>query len=548
VPIYNHGYAIKATIDKLKVYGAPIYIIDDGSNDDTKRSLIQLMVTYPDIRILVHHMNQGKGAALKTGFRQAVKDGFTHGLQIDADGQHTTTDVPAFFAKGRQYPQSLICGEPVYDDSIPKSRLYGRRITNFWVAIETLSLQMPDAMCGYRLYPLRETISLLDRYLFGDRMEFDIEILVRFAWQPLPIYWIKTAVRYPEGGQSTFRLFFDNVRISWAHTRLVFGMAPHVPLLLKKRQNQTQSMSKTDHWSALAERGSSWGLSFTFAIYRIFGRALARLLLIPITLWFFMTGTRARRASREYLKRVHRAGALDRAPTILDSFRHFRSFAGSALDKVDAWIGNIAANQIAFPNHEELETLARSGRGALFITAHIGNIELARAIGAHEGLKRINAIVYTEHAKKFNALINKVHPKSTLNLIHISSFGVDMAVHLKKKIDAGEWLFIVGDRTPVVDNRRIVEVPFLGSIAPFATGPYVLAHLMGCKVYLIFCLRELDKFHIYLEPFADKIELPHNKRQEEIKRWATRYAERLTYYTLRSPYQWFNFYNYWERN
>ena len=307
-------------------------------------------------------------------------------------------------------------------------------------------------------------------------------------------------------------------------------------------------MGKSAHWARLAERGSYWGLALTFSIYRILGRAIARLLLFPITIWFFITGAKARRASHDYLNRIHRAGALAEPPTVIDAFRHFYSFAETALDKVEAWTGRIAADRIDFPNQCELEQLARSGQGALFITAHLGNIELARAVGTNAGWKKINAIVYTEHAQKFNSLLNKMHPQSALNLIHISSFGVDTAISLKEKIDAGEWVFIVGDRTPVSSSGRVVMANFLGSPAPFAIGPYMLAHLMACKVYLIFCVRKKERFHIYLEPFAEKIEIPSRTRQAAIEKWAALYAERLAYYTMKTPYQWFNFYNYWGRS
>ncbi|MEK6742329.1 MAG: glycosyltransferase family 2 protein [Nitrospirota bacterium] len=237
IPIYNHGYAIAATIDSLKIYGLPIIVIDDGSEETTKRSIAKVATTHPDLQVLVHKQNKGKGAALKTGFRKALNDGFTHALQVDADGQHNLNDIPSFLVKGKESPNCLICGEPVYDESIPKSRLYGRRITNFWIVVETLSHKIPDAMCGYRLYPLQQTVSLLDRYFVGDRMESDIDLLVRFAWLPMPIYWIKTKVQYPKGGWSNFRLFQDNARISWAHTRLVAGMITHLPSLLSNKMN-----------------------------------------------------------------------------------------------------------------------------------------------------------------------------------------------------------------------------------------------------------------------------------------------------------------------
>ncbi len=235
IPIYNHGDAIAATIDKLQIYKLPIFIIDDGCDDATKQLLSRIGDTHPEIYTISHKFNKGKGAALKTGFRAALNNGFTHALQIDADGQHNILDVPIFLSKGRECPQNLICGQPIYDKSIPKSRIYGRRISKYWVAIETLSLTIPDAMCGYRLYPLNETVSIINKNVIGDRMEFDIEIVVRFAWNLLPIRWIKTNVHYPEGGRSNFRLVIDNLLISWAHTRLVAEMVIHIPMLLKQK-------------------------------------------------------------------------------------------------------------------------------------------------------------------------------------------------------------------------------------------------------------------------------------------------------------------------
>lgn len=234
IPIYNHGDTIADSIEKVRIYGLPIFIIDDGSDDATKKSLTRISAAYPEVHYLVRKDNGGKGAALKMGFRAALKHGFTHALQIDADGQHNMADIPRFLALGKKYPEGLICGAPVYDSSVPKSRLYGRRITNFWIVIETLSFEIPDAMCGFRLYPLNKTVSLIDTHFIGNRMEFDIEILVRFAWSLLPIQWIKTEVSYPEGGRSNFRLFRDNVLISWAHARLVSEMILHIPKLLTK--------------------------------------------------------------------------------------------------------------------------------------------------------------------------------------------------------------------------------------------------------------------------------------------------------------------------
>jgi glycosyltransferase involved in cell wall biosynthesis len=218
----------------------PIFIVDDGSDGPTKEALSEIRATMTEVRLLTRLKNGGKGAALKDGFRSAFNAGHTHALQLDADRQHDTEDIQKFLALGKVFPKTMICGEPVYDSTIPKSRLYGRKITNFWVALETLSLNVPDAMCGFRLYPLIETLFLIDSCSIGDRMEYDIEILVHFIWEGWPVEWIKTKVQYPVGGHSNFRMFRDNLRISWAHTRLMTGMILNLPDVFKKR-------SKTGH-------------------------------------------------------------------------------------------------------------------------------------------------------------------------------------------------------------------------------------------------------------------------------------------------------------
>jgi len=159
------------------------------------------------------------------GLRAAAAAGFTHAVQVDADGQHDIADLPKLPAASQSDPEALVCGAPQFDDSVPRSRLYGRQLTSFWVAIETLSLTMPDTMCGFRVYPLASCCALLDAVTLGKRMDFDIEIAVRLHWAGVPIVNVPTGVRYlpaADGGTSHFRPVRDNVAISWMHARLLF--------------------------------------------------------------------------------------------------------------------------------------------------------------------------------------------------------------------------------------------------------------------------------------------------------------------------------------
>jgi glycosyltransferase involved in cell wall biosynthesis len=235
VPIYDHGSTIRALVVNLAPYGLPIYVVDDGSHDPTRIELLKIKDDFPLVRLSRLPLNSGKGAAVMRGMRHARADGMTHALQIDADGQHDSRDVPRFLERGAARPEALLVGQPIFDASVPKSRLYGRALTNFWVCVETLSLAIKDTQCGFRLYPLTAACALIDEVALPWRMDFDIAIVVHLAWQGVPVENLPTRVAYPAGGVSHFHVVRDNLRISVAHTLLVFGMLARLPRLLGRK-------------------------------------------------------------------------------------------------------------------------------------------------------------------------------------------------------------------------------------------------------------------------------------------------------------------------
>ena len=235
IPIYNHKDTIGRTVHALRAHGLPVVIVDDGSNAATRNVLDALALDLPDICLLRLPCNQGKGRALSAGLLAAHEMGFSHALQIDADGQHDVNDVPRFLAESAADPRALVCGRPIYDDSVPRGRLYGRYVTHFFVWLETLSMEIKDSMCGFRLYPLAATCAELKRKPFPARMDFDTEAAVRLVWRGVPVRNLPTRVIYPEHGLSHFRMWHDNVRISAMHTRLLIGMLPRAPRLLWRR-------------------------------------------------------------------------------------------------------------------------------------------------------------------------------------------------------------------------------------------------------------------------------------------------------------------------
>jgi glycosyltransferase involved in cell wall biosynthesis len=234
IPVYNHETAITTVVDALLDQGLPCILVDDASRQSCAR-VLDLLAERDNVQLVRLTANQGKGGAVMTGLREAARLGFSHALQVDADGQHDLQDVRRFLDESRAHPQALICGYPLYDASVPKGRLYARYLTHVMVWINSLSLQIRDSMCGFRVYPLRPTLAVIDTARVGKRMDFDSDILVRLAWRSQPMRWLQTSVHYPLDGVSHFRLFHDNVLISSMHTRLFFGMLLRLPVLLWRR-------------------------------------------------------------------------------------------------------------------------------------------------------------------------------------------------------------------------------------------------------------------------------------------------------------------------
>jgi glycosyltransferase involved in cell wall biosynthesis len=239
IPNYNHHLKIEETIQELSGFDIPIIIIDDGSDQQTKDVLNQVIKHFSCVSMITHEKNQGKGAAVINGLVKAREIGCTHGIQVDADGQHNLLDIKKLIKCSNDFPKALVSGRPIYDDSVPKSRLYGRYITHFWVWVETLSFKVIDSMCGFRVYPVEASVKLINDVKIGTGMDFDTDIMVRLFWRNVEMKFIATKVIYPEDGLSHFNALNDNILISWLHTRLFFKMLLISPYLIlnKWRKN-----------------------------------------------------------------------------------------------------------------------------------------------------------------------------------------------------------------------------------------------------------------------------------------------------------------------
>ena len=548
IPVYDHEHAIAGVVDGVRAAGLPCLLVDDGSRPSCA-AVLQLLAHRGEVSLLRLPVNQGKGGAMLAGFAEAARQGFSHVLQIDADGQHDTGDLPRFIAAARELPQAVICGIPAYDASVPKARLYGRYATHVWVWINTLSLQLRDTMCGFRVYPLSPVLRLMAEESIGRRMDFDTEILVRLFWRQISVRHLSTKVTYPVDGVSHFDVWRDNLRISRMHTRLFFGMLRRAPGMLWVRLRGGTEMAgrlRSPHWAELGESTSVVGMLFLSWVYRWFGRWPFRICAWPVVACHWLANDVGRGASMEYLQLLQAyTGVLGHEPTWRDSLRHFFTFADTLLDKILGLGGRYPVSRIQLQRDLMLQKI-KAQQGGLILTAHIGCLELCQVLAEQVPGFHVTVLVHTAHAQRFNRLLQRLAPLATVELLQVTSIGPATAVVLAEKVAAGGFVAIVGDRVPV-DGGRTVTADFLGRPAAFPIGAYVLAAALGCPVFCMSCLHRGKGYWVAFEQFAERIVLPRGSRDASLAEQAQRFSGWLERQVIQSPLDWFNFFPFWDQ-
>jgi predicted LPLAT superfamily acyltransferase len=543
IPTYNHHEKVGELVRCLRDLKLPVFVIDDGSDEATRSALAALHTPQCEVVVDRLDVNRGKGAAVMRGFELARAAGFTQALQIDADGQHDLSRLPEFLALGESNPDALIAGAPIHDATMPRGRRVARSITHFWVGVETLTTHPVDTMCGLRLYPLERVMKIAATRPLGRRMDFDVEIFVRLIWDGVAVVLVPVRVVYPPGNLSNFNLIRDNWLITKMHTRLVLELPLRLPAILR---NRCKPLDASRHWASLAERGAYWGLSFLALMYRVTGRYGCMVAVFPIALYFHLTGTEQRRASRDFLQRAYRAKGIDYDPGWFGTFKHSFGFARKTVDTFAAWLGGVAPASVVAIDKSTLDRAAADGQGILLIVSHLGNIEISRALLDDAQRSRIKILVHTVHAQNFARILRQFRPEAIADTIQVTEMNPGTMFALKDAIERGDWVAIAGDRTPVRGDERISMAPFLGRDAPFPQGPYVLAHLLECPVYLMFCMEQDGGYGLYFEMFAERITLPRRDKQAALSSWAARYAQRLESFCLMDPFQWYNFFDFWQ--
>ncbi|HEX9815010.1 MAG TPA: glycosyltransferase family 2 protein [Myxococcota bacterium] len=235
IPIFDHGSTIRQVVESLESANLPLMIVNDGSGSATRAMLDRIATDFAWVEILSHAVNQGKGAALVTGYRAAAARGFTHVIQLDADAQHEAGDVRRFLAVAGENPDSLVLGQPIFGADVPRARLYGRKLSVGLVWLATLSRDVRDPLCGFRCVPLEPTLQLVRHVSMGRRMDFEPELAVRLVWMGVTVLNVGTRVTYFPGGISHFDVIWDDLRLAWLYTRLAIGMLARAPELMQRR-------------------------------------------------------------------------------------------------------------------------------------------------------------------------------------------------------------------------------------------------------------------------------------------------------------------------
>ena len=238
IPSYNPGWKVYETVSQARRYWNPVWVVVDGSTDGTAEELRAQADLDEGLKVLVLPDNRGKGSAVLHGIEVAAKQGYTHVLTMDSDGQHPADFIPGFMEASMERPEAMILGVPQFDRSAPALRVKGRRISNWWANLETLWSGIGDSLFGFRVYPVKPLIRVMRQQLWMRRFDFDPEAVVRLCWAGIRPINLSAPVRYlkaDEGGVSHFNYWRDNVLLTWMHTRLFFGFLVRLPVLLVRR-------------------------------------------------------------------------------------------------------------------------------------------------------------------------------------------------------------------------------------------------------------------------------------------------------------------------
>ena len=252
IPSYNTGAKLTETVKQALAHWQPVWVVLDGSTDDSATALVKIGGAESGLRVLFLPHNSGKGAAVLHALLAAKREGFTHALVFDADGQHSAADISRFMSVSQKNPVAMILGVPQFAADAPASRRHGRLVGNWWANLETFWGGIEDSLFGLRVYPIHESMRILQSIRGARRFDFDTELAVRLFWAGVPPINLSTPVQYfksAEGGTSHFHYLRDNFLLIRRHTLLVLEMLPQMRRIWKLRQ-RAKALAKSHNHQA----------------------------------------------------------------------------------------------------------------------------------------------------------------------------------------------------------------------------------------------------------------------------------------------------------
>ncbi|MDR0447411.1 MAG: glycosyltransferase family 2 protein [Treponema sp.] len=571
IPVYRHGSTAIPLAENLAALGPPVILVDDGNDEETRASLAECAANTPGIVLVSLKKNTGKGGATIRGFEKAAELGLSHILMIDADGQHDAGKVEFFLAESAGHPEQVICGLPEFDETAPRSRVMGRKISNFWATIVTLSDEFKDLHCGLRVYPVEPSLKIMKHPFMEKRMGFDTEILIRLYWNRVFPVFYPVKVSYPPDGISNFRMVRDNIGISWTFSRLFVGMLFRLPLLIALRIQRRKEaplvkapyLEAQSHWSRHKEQAAGyWHVKLLLVSFRIFPVIILRVLAFPVGFIYFLFSKKGRIESRRFLQKaapfIEEPGTAKKCRSPLGPLRHIVSFSLSLVEKLQSWGGKFYFKDIHFQN-DDIEGFTRGlekGNGTFLICSHLGNMELLRGLAnlGRTGLSRkipVTSIIDVDVTAHFSRILKELNPQAGLDIISAKEISPQTAILLEEKLAAGELVVIAGDRTAAEGDKKNIMIPFLGKEAPFSSGVFYLAALLKAPVYFVFVLRRGDlslkpeyDIHVHKSPLS--FDCARKERIVRSSLLAHSFAALLESYCKKQPFQWYNFYNFWQ--
>ncbi len=309
-------------------------------------------------------------------------------------------------------------------------------------------------------------------------------------------------------------------------------------------------MNAARQWTEVTERGSMWALRLLVWFYRLFGRPLSLVVIHGIAVYFFLTSRSARAASRAYLRRL--AGlpdglaALGRPPGAIASLLHFRAFSLSIFDRMVLWLGREGDFAFEVFGMEHYDRLLAQGRGAIVVGAHLGSFDALRALADRDG-RVVNVLMFTRNATRINEFFRQLSPHLQMRVIQADPGALDTVLQIRACIERGELVAMLGDRPAPNGRGRTCRVNLLGAPVELPEAPYLLAGLLGCPLFFMVALRKGPaRYQVFAEVLAERVELARGEREKRIQELAAAYAGRLEHYCCLAPYEWFNFFDYWQ--